>query len=151
MIVKTKPFQWPLTSLHSKVKPKPFTKLKFLGWPSFSFGLYLCYDMRNATNVHEICRSLFSFSRSCSSLQLLYANKCALFFFFCRLSQYISLHHTSSDSETKSCLEVGFYVHAMTWVNQILYAKFDWPQMYMVDVYFYFFSINGTWAPPKIF
>jgi hypothetical protein len=26
MIVKTKPFQWPLISLHSNVKPKPFTK-----------------------------------------------------------------------------------------------------------------------------
>lgn len=55
MIVKTKPFQWPLTSLHSKAKPKPFTN-KILGCPLFSFGLYLCYfdDTRNATNVHEI-------------------------------------------------------------------------------------------------
>lgn len=40
-------------------------------------------------------------------------------FFFCRLSQYISLHHTSSDFENKIMPGSWVYVHAMTSVNQI--------------------------------
>jgi hypothetical protein len=43
MIVKTKPFQWPLISLHSKVKPKPVTK--FLVALHFLWGYIYAFLM----------------------------------------------------------------------------------------------------------
>ncbi len=123
-----------------------------MGCPSFSFGLYFCYfdDTREMQQVFmKFVDLYFPFLDHVFPYNCCMLTNVLCFFLLSTITIYISLHHTSSDSENKIMPGSWVLCSCYDLSESNLYAKFDWPQMYMVDVYFLFFFNKWDMGTPK--